>query len=223
MTGRADNLRVRPEQMVQHGYIVRRQVPDDIDVFLEDAQVDPGDRHVEDLAQFTVVHQFADLAYRGCEQEGVADHDLQLLLRGDAIQGSALVGGGGHRFFDKQVFAGLEDFHAEREMCRDGSGHHNGIDGRVVDDLAVVGGFPGQRIQCTDVFEPDRIEIRNAHQFNVRQVVEIPDEIGSPVPTTDDCHSEHYLFPFASGISRPAVYVPCRASCCVPIASSIIA
>ena len=79
------------DQVVHDGEIVRRQVPDDVDVVLEQAQVDARGIVIEELAEDALVDHLADLADGAGEEEGVIDHDLQILGGGqiDQLRGLA--------------------------------------------------------------------------------------------------------------------------------------
>ena len=60
--------------------IMDRQIPNDVDVGLEDTQVDPRAVDVEDLAQVPGLHQIADLVHRAGVHERVTDHEHDVAL-----------------------------------------------------------------------------------------------------------------------------------------------
>ncbi len=68
------------DQMVDDGEIVRSKVPDDVHIVLEKAEIHPGGIVVVQFAERAVVQKLADLLHRPSKQEGVIDHDLQVLL-----------------------------------------------------------------------------------------------------------------------------------------------
>jgi hypothetical protein len=59
------------QDVVNDAHVVRRQVPDHIDIGLEDAEVDPHTVDIEDFTQRAASHQFAHHADRAREHEGV--------------------------------------------------------------------------------------------------------------------------------------------------------
>ena len=66
------------DQVIHDGQIVRSEVPDDVYVVLEQAQVDACRIVVVELTEDTIVDQLTHLD-GASEQEGVVHHDLQVL------------------------------------------------------------------------------------------------------------------------------------------------
>src|SRR5262249_50194502 len=75
--GGHDALGLAADEVVDDGQVVGRQVPDHVDVVLEEAQVDPGGVVVVEGPQFPRVRQLLDLADGRVEQDRVVHHDLQ--------------------------------------------------------------------------------------------------------------------------------------------------
>ena len=74
------------DQVVHDGEIVRRQVPDHVDIVLEQAEIDARGIVVEELSEHAFVDQLADLPHGAGEEERVIDHDLQVSGGGQVDQ-----------------------------------------------------------------------------------------------------------------------------------------
>src|SRR6266404_5941227 len=66
-------LRLPADQVIDDGKIMRRQVPEHVDVSLEQTQVDPDAVDVVDPAQLSRIDERFDLANGGTEEKGVID------------------------------------------------------------------------------------------------------------------------------------------------------
>ena len=69
------------DDVVHDRQIVRREVPDDADVVLKQAEVHARRVEVVERPERAGVDDLADLPHRAAEQERVVDHDLQVLAR----------------------------------------------------------------------------------------------------------------------------------------------
>src|SRR6185295_10923741 len=66
--------------------VVRREVPDDVDVLLVQTEVQSRAVDVTDLAELAAVRDVTQLPDRGVVLEGVADHEMHLGARGRVDQ-----------------------------------------------------------------------------------------------------------------------------------------
>ncbi len=66
------------DQVIHDGEVVRGEVPDDVDIVLEEAEVDARGIVIEELAEDALVDHLADFADGASEEEGVIDHDPQI-------------------------------------------------------------------------------------------------------------------------------------------------
>src|SRR5207248_884762 len=84
-----------PQQVVHNGQVVDGQVPEDIDVVLEQPEVDAHAVDIVEVAQLSGVNQRLDLADGGAVDEGVVDHQGQVLAVGQVDQVHGLTQRGG--------------------------------------------------------------------------------------------------------------------------------
>src|SRR4029450_12912634 len=96
--------------------VVRRKVPDDADIVLKEPEIDPRRIVIIEAAQYSVVDELADFSHRPGEEEGVVDHDLQILPLGQLDQLLGLLDGGGERLLDENVLTVLEGGLCQLEM-----------------------------------------------------------------------------------------------------------
>ncbi len=80
-------------EMVEDGKVVGGEVPDDVDIVLEEAEVDAGGVVIVELAEGAFVDHFADAADGAGEEEGVVHHDLQVFALGEFDELLGLSGG----------------------------------------------------------------------------------------------------------------------------------
>src|SRR5207253_10922913 len=71
----AHHHRVLPEHVHQHRDVVWGEVPEDVDVTLEQPQVESGGVAVVDVPQVARLHQAPELPDGGVVDEGVAGHE----------------------------------------------------------------------------------------------------------------------------------------------------
>ena len=105
---RDHRLRLVADDVVHDGEVVRRQVPHDADVVLEEAEVDARRVEVVERAEGALVDEFADLLHRPREEERVVHHDPQVLPGRQLDELLGLLRGGRERLLDEHVLAVLE-------------------------------------------------------------------------------------------------------------------
>ncbi len=116
------------EHVIDNGQIMRRQIPDDVDVVPKKAQVDADGIDVIKVAQFPVFHQLFDSANRGIEKISVVDHEDSLFSSRQIDQVLGLLGGGGQRFFHQHMKAGFEAARCQGVVSGDRSRDGHRID-----------------------------------------------------------------------------------------------
>ena len=113
---RRDAPGLAAKYVVDDRQVVGGEIPDDVDVVLEEPEVDPDAVDVVEVAQLPVFHQLLDPADRVVEQVGMIHHQDPLLAGGQVDQHLGLVYGGRHRFLDENMQARLQTALCQREM-----------------------------------------------------------------------------------------------------------
>ena len=126
--GSRDALGLAGGQIVDDGEIVRRQVPDDVDVVLEKAQIDPHGVVIVELPERTVIDHLPDTPHGAGKEEGVIHHDLEVLLLSQLNQLLGLHGSRGKRLLHEYVLAVLESGFGQLKVCPDGRHDGDGVD-----------------------------------------------------------------------------------------------
>src|ERR1035438_4025921 len=161
--------------------VVGGQVPGNVDVALEEAEIEPAGGNVADFPDVVVVDDLLDPADGRRIEEGVADHEDHALALGDIDQLFALGGGAGHRLFDQRVLAGEEARLGHRVVVLDGGRNHHGVQGGAVEHVVEAGVGLDVRVQGAEVLQPIFADV--AHQLHLafRDRTKIADEIRPPV------------------------------------------
>src|SRR6476469_1416816 len=84
---------------------MNREVPDDVNVFLVEAQIHPRETHVTQSAQGTAIDQFLYFDYRGAVDECVAGHQSSPGEVPNSGQLSRLLTAVSERLFHEHVLA----------------------------------------------------------------------------------------------------------------------
>ena len=184
--GSGDSSRFAVYEIVHDRNVVRRQIPDDIDIVLKQAKVDA---HGIEIVQFSKI-AVVDEPFYGLDRTGVDEsmvhHDLQPLLFGQVDEALGLFHGGRERFLHEQVLAVGQHLHAKRIMSRNRCGDDNGIDvGRLQDVVGIIGQPTYGRELPTDEIQTLRSRIADSRHLHIVKGVEVPDQIRSPVAAAD--------------------------------------
>ena len=78
-----DQVRLPSDQVVHDRQIVWPEVPDDVDVVLEEPQIDPGRIVVVEGTQRPRLDQLLDLAHCPRKEKRVINHDLKIPAVGE--------------------------------------------------------------------------------------------------------------------------------------------
>ncbi len=84
--GGDDRFGLLADDVVHDRQIVRREVPHDADVVLEEPEIDARRVEVIELPERALVDQFPNLPDRAAEEEGVVHHDAEVLPLGQLDQ-----------------------------------------------------------------------------------------------------------------------------------------
>ena len=114
--GRDDGFRFSLDEEVDDRQIVRRQIPDDADVVLEEPEVDPRGIVVIEVAENALVDELTNLSHGAGEQKRVVHHDPEILPLGQLDQLLRLVGGRGEGLLDEDVLPVLQGGFGEFEV-----------------------------------------------------------------------------------------------------------
>ena len=60
--------------------VMRREIPGDVDIFLEEAEVEASRGDIAQIAEIAVIDDFLDFPHGGRVKERVAHHDGETLL-----------------------------------------------------------------------------------------------------------------------------------------------
>ena len=155
LAGGDDSLGFLVDEIVHDGQIMRREIPNHIDVVLEQAQIDPRGIVIVEIAQLTLIDQLADLLHRSGKEKRVVHHDLEVFLLGQFDQLFRLGGVGSKRLFEENVLAVFQGRLGQLEMRPDGSndGHRINV-GRTQDFIGVGSNLHARIGMPCHVFEP---------------------------------------------------------------------
>ena len=121
--------------------------------------------------------------------EGVADHER----RSSPIAGADDRFGVAHRLcerlLDKDVLPRGEGLLGELPMRADRRDDADGVDRRIVEELAVLGRHAHRGKALANGLEPLLREVRDRHGFRPRRLVEISHDVRAPVARTDHAHT----------------------------------
>ena len=116
MRRHGDRMHLGREHEVDDREVVWRQVPEDVDVLLDQAEVRPDRVDVIDLAELARAHELAERLDRRGETERVIGHhdEIPRCRLGDDLP--TVFDSGGERLLDQYVTACVEGLHGQREV-----------------------------------------------------------------------------------------------------------
>jgi hypothetical protein len=189
--GGDDAARLAPDQMIDDRQVVRRQVPNDIHVVLEDAEVDAHRVDEQDVADFAFVDEVGHFPYRRAVDEHVIDEQQTADLCGHCDQLFGLGDRGRQRFLDEHMLAAVEGGFRQGEMSPDRGGDDDGVDLVVGEDILDVRGGGCGGILVADCSEAIRPGITKPGQMRVRARVQVADQVWSPISQPDYSNGNH--------------------------------
>src|SRR5262249_14018181 len=127
---------------------------------------------------------------------GVIDGQLQPPPIGLVDQPLRLVGVHRHRLLDQHVLAGAQRLHRQLEVRRHRGGDDHRVDPRVVQQIAEVAGRADGPVARPDAGQVLLSQVANRDDLAIGGLVEVADEIRSPVAVSDDANTNHSSRPF---------------------------
>ncbi len=115
-----------------------RQIPNDIDIMLEQAEIDSDRIVVIQIAQIAVIDELANLANGAGIDEGVIDMQNEIPHLGRRNQCFGFFCGFGQRFFDKNVLSRFQGFQCQPVVAGDRRRDGDGIDARIRQQRSIV-------------------------------------------------------------------------------------
>src|SRR5215831_15924587 len=190
-TGGNDRFRIVLDDVIHDGEIVRRQVPDNIDVMLKQTQVDAKRIVIIEITQRSIVHELADLPDRACEKERMIHHDLQSFAVSQFNQLFGLPRITGKRLLHEDMLAVVERCLRQLVVRPDRSDHGNDIDFRRFEYLRGVRSGIDRWIRPFGALQA--LSALVAHRINTEAVncMEISDDIGPPIAIADYTYTQH--------------------------------
>src|SRR3954454_3836684 len=175
----------RAEPVDHDREVVRREVADNRDVRLVDAQVHAARGAEEDLADLTSVEQVLDRVDGRRVDEGVARHEHEPALIRDLDELLGFLGGLRERLLDEDVLAGLEAALGERVVGRDRGDDEDRVDRVVVDDRLDLSGQVDARVTPGLLGQSVRVLVTEGRDVNVLELERRAQDVRAPVSETD--------------------------------------
>src|SRR6266403_2918613 len=176
--------------MIDDRKIMRRQVPDDVDVMLKQSQIHTGRVVIIKGAESSIVHQLADPFDRSGEQEGVINHDLQVLALRQFNQLLRLCCRASEWFFDENMLAVLKSQFGKLKMRPHRRHDRNDIDLRARQYIHLIGSSGNVRVRSMHSRQGFGVLVANRYYFRFFLALEIPDNVRSPVPIPYYTHAQ---------------------------------
>ena len=187
--------RLEGKNVVENGEVVHGQIPDDVYIRLDEAQVDPNRVEVVEVSELSRVDHRLDLSDCSAVHERVVhvQDEPGTLRRG--YEFSSLLGGLRQRLLEEDVLASSESLAREIEVGRYRSHDRNCIDFGVGEECLVIrcGGHSG--VPRTHELQPLLVEVAHGHEFGPRRFRKIAGEIRPPVAVSDESCPDHVRSP----------------------------
>src|ERR1043165_5260867 len=183
--GRHQRCGLAPDDVIHDGEVVRGQVPDDVNVVLEESEVDADGVEVEKVADLARRDQLLDAAHRARVEEGVVNHQGEAARFGQRDQFFGLADAGREGLFDEDVLARFERGTGERVVRGDGRGDDNGVEAGG-GELPVIGRSAGRRVAARDFFQPPRVAAADPPERRRLVLGEVAYQVRPPVAAADD-------------------------------------
>ena len=165
------------------------QVPDDVDVVLEQPEVDPDAVHVVEVAQLARIDQVLDAADGVAEEVGVVDHQHPAVAGRPGRPGLGLRGRW-RPAASRPVRAGrLPGTACDGKWVEHGGGDRHGVKGQL-EKLVQRPHTLDVSVVASDRLQPLRIRVADRHDLGQRTGGEVADEVRTPVARSDDGNSE---------------------------------
>jgi hypothetical protein len=190
--GGDDGLRLLADEVVHDRQIVRRQIPHDADVMLEQPEIDPRRVEVVQRPERSVVDELLDLPNGPAEQERVIDHDAQVFSCRELDQFGRLRRVRRERLLDENVFAVLERRLRQVKVRPDGCDDGDGVDVRRPQHLRHVRREVKRRIGLLRALQRVGVGVADRDQRASVERVQVADDVRTPVPESNDTHPHRF-------------------------------
>ena len=179
------------DEVVHDGEVMGGEVPDDVDIMLEESEVDADAVDEVEISELSLLKEFLHFPNGAAEEERVIDHEDAAGLFGGVDHGFGVGDVGSEWFFDEDMFSGGERGECEGGMCGDGCGDGDGVDFGISEEF--VGGIAAadRWIPGKDFVESFGVAVADRDESGGGAVVEVPDEVGSPVTGADNSDAYH--------------------------------
>ena len=139
-SGGGDGAGTKGQHVIHDRQVVHREIPQHVDVVLEQAQIHAHGIVVINFAQRATLDEFTDLPDGAGVDEGVIDHQNAISLLRHVHQMLHLIGARSERLLDQHMLA-LPAGHAGQFIVSgDRSGDRDRVDRRILDQFAKVAG-----------------------------------------------------------------------------------
>ncbi len=181
--------------------VVDRQVPEDIHVVLEQAQVDAGRVDVVQPAELARMDEGADPLDRRVVDKRVVHHEDLSGRRGRPEQVLGVLRARCQRLLHEDVLACLEGRERQGIVRRDGGCQGDGADRRVGEHLGKAAGPLRAGILALAALEPRGVLVADHDPLKASVLREVSRELGPPVsvPYDGDCFHGQNVMPRSSG------------------------
>ena len=180
------------------------KVPDDADIMLEQAEIDPHGIVVIHVAE-PIFDDFAHLADGARMYERMIHGEDETPAGGLIDHAARFIHRRGHRLFDKDMLAGHHGFHRQFEMGRNRRCDGHRMNAWIAQHLFEVAGDFHGRIARFDGRQPLRHKIANIEKLCVGHFRYVSDKIWAPIAVANYRYADHYTL-LDKGISAGA---PC--------------
>ena len=168
-----------------------RQVPDDADVVLKEAQIHSRGIVVVEVAEDARVDELAHFSHGAGEEERVIHHDPEILALGQLDELLRLLSRGGERLLDEHVLSVLEGGLGDLKVCPDRGHHSDGVDLCGLQQLRGVRGDRLVRIGLLQPLECGSTLVADHCDSAALQAAQVPNDVRSPIAVPEDANANH--------------------------------
>src|SRR4029077_12302228 len=173
--------------------VMRRQIPSDIDILLEQTKIQAPRINIADLAKVSGLNYFNDFSYGSRIQKRVIDHQNQVVAFGDVNQFLTLLRRRRHGLFDKRMLASEETRLRQRIMGLDRSGNDNRVDVAPGDESLRISNALDIPIQRANMLYACDIQITDCYELAAGKASEVTNQKGSPITTPKHANRDLFL------------------------------
>ncbi len=187
---RRDPDRVPVEQVVHDRDVVGGEVPDHVQIVLEQAQADPDGVEVQHVPDRPALDDLLDLVHGGVVDEGVIHHQREAPGVRELHERLRRLGGMRHRLLDQNVLAGLEGRLREGVVGPHRRADRQRVDLRVPEEVLEAGVGPGGGVAPLQGRDTPGVKIADRPELGAFGGAEVAEEVGAPVTQPDDGHAD---------------------------------